>query len=365
VSGRPGTTVTGDDARFHPGDPVAAAGAAGDTPVGDPVSCGPVSRGATTDAVIAGLAAEQHGVVARWQLLELGIGAGEIARRRRDFRLHPVRPGWRGVYLVGHTAAPVLALETAALLLTRRRASALGRWSAAAFHGFADPRAGVDVLQVGGNAPVVEGVRTSVVTELPEWQVVRHRGVWVTTPARTFLDLSAVAPIADVERCLDRARIARVITDVQLEAVLAWAGRRRGARPLRDLLWTERDGGYSRSRAERRLRALLTEAGLPAPVRNGTILGRERDLAWPDARTVVEFDGRRYHVTPQRWEHDRDRDGELLARGWQTFRVTWTMLCHRPHEVVARAAAILALAGRDGAGASGDPIHVSRAGSGP
>ena len=318
------------------------------------------SRGTTTDAVIADLAARQHGVVARWQMLELGIGAGEIARRRRGSRLHPVRPGWRGVYLVGHAVAPELALETAALLLTRRRASALARWSAAAVHGFADPPAGVDLLQVGGNAPVVDGVRTSVVTELPGWQVARHRGLWVTTPARTFLDLSAVARVGDVERCLDRARIAGVVTDVQIEAVLAWAGARRGARPLRDLLRNERDGGYARSRAERRLRTLLTEAGLPTPVRNGMVLGRERDLAWPAARTVVEFDGRRYHATPQQWERDRDRDGELLARGWRTFRVTWTMLCHRPHEVVARAAAVLALAERDGAWASGDPVHVSR-----
>lgn len=304
-------------------------------------------RRRTTDEIIAGLASEQRGVVARWQLLERGVSAGEIAGRRRTSRLHPVRSGWPGVYLVGHTAAPEHALETAALLLCRRRPSALGRWSAAAVHGFADPRPTVDVLQVGGNATVATGVRVSVVADLPGWQVMRRRDLWVTTPARTFLDLAAVAPVGDVERCLDRARIARLVSDADLEAVLAWAGTRRGVRPLSDLLQNERDGGYSRSRAERRLRRLLTQAGLPVPVRNGTVLGRERDLAWHEARTVVEFDGRRFHLTPEQWERDRDRDGELLARGWRTFRVTWTMLCHRPYEVVARAAAILALAERD------------------
>ncbi|MDO9409905.1 hypothetical protein [Patulibacter sp.] len=301
-------------------------------------------RRRTADEVIAELAAAQHGVVARWQLLERGLSAGEIVRRRRGARLHPVRPGWAGVYLAGHPVAPELALETAALLLCRGRSSALGRWSAAAIHGFGDQRPAVHLLQVGGTAPAADGIRASVVAELPGWQVVRRRGVWVTTPARTFLDLSAVAPVGDVERCLDRARIARVVTDAELERVLAWAGTRRGVRPLANLLANERDGGYSRSRAERRLRRLMTEAGLPVPVRNGTIAGRERDLAWCQARTVVEFDGRRFHLTPAQWERDRDRDGELLARGWRTFRVTWTMLCHRPYEVVARAAAILALA---------------------
>lgn len=301
----------------------------------------------STDELIAGLAAEQHGVVARWQLIERGITAAEIDHRRRRCRLHAAHPAMAGVYLVGHTAAPDLALETAALLLCRGRPAALSRWSAAMLHGFADRRSRVDLVQVGGRAPRSPAVSGSAVATLPAWQVVRRRGLWVTTPARTFLDLSAIAPVGDVERCLDRARILRIVSDADLEAVLAWAAGRRGARPLADLLAAERDGGYSRSRAERRLLRLLALAGLPAPVRNAGIHGRERDLAWASARTVVEFDGRGTHLTPKRWEQDNDRDGALLAHGWRTFRVTWTMLCSRPYEVVARAAAILALAERD------------------
>lgn len=304
------------------------------------------AQSVTTDDQIATLAAAQHGVVARWQMLQQGISAAEIDHRRRRSRLHPVHPTMAGVYLVGHEVAPVFALEAAALLLCRRRPAALARWSAAAVHGFAEPRSRVDLVQVGGWAPRASAVRTTVVNELPGWQVVRQDGLWMTTPARTFLDLAAVAPVGDVERCLDRARVERLVTDAELDAVLAWADGRRGRRPLAELLEAERDGGYSRSRAERRLRTLLAAGGLPSPVRNTPIHGRERDLAWPFARIVIEFDGRGSHLTPKQWEDDRDRDGGLQARGWQTFRVTWTMLTARPYEVVARAAAILALAER-------------------
>jgi hypothetical protein len=44
------------------------------------------------------LAARQHGVVARWQLLALGMNSDEIQYRLETRRLHRV---WRGVYAVG------------------------------------------------------------------------------------------------------------------------------------------------------------------------------------------------------------------------------------------------------------------------
>jgi hypothetical protein len=63
------------------------------------------------DAAIARLAAAQHGVVARAQLMSAGIDRGAIGHRLHCRRLHPVH---RGVYAVGHS------------LITRE-----GRWMAA------------------------------------------------------------------------------------------------------------------------------------------------------------------------------------------------------------------------------------------
>src|SRR3954469_8487610 len=65
------------------------------------------------DARIALLATRQLGLVATWQLLELGLSRGAIERRVRHGRLHP---GHRGVYLVGHSVLPFNARELAAVL---------------------------------------------------------------------------------------------------------------------------------------------------------------------------------------------------------------------------------------------------------
>ncbi|HEU5063273.1 MAG TPA: type IV toxin-antitoxin system AbiEi family antitoxin domain-containing protein [Solirubrobacterales bacterium] len=58
------------------------------------------SRG--SEGEIAELARRQHGVVARHQLLDLGLGEDAIERRLALGRLHRLLPG---VYVVGHRLA--------------------------------------------------------------------------------------------------------------------------------------------------------------------------------------------------------------------------------------------------------------------
>ncbi|MFL5892400.1 MAG: type IV toxin-antitoxin system AbiEi family antitoxin domain-containing protein [Solirubrobacterales bacterium] len=69
---------------------------------------------------MAALAGKQHGVVARWQLLDAGITARQIRLRLTSGRLHEIH---RGVYLVGHTVRPPLATEQAALLACGKQAT--------------------------------------------------------------------------------------------------------------------------------------------------------------------------------------------------------------------------------------------------
>jgi hypothetical protein len=63
------------------------------------------------DALVAAIATEQYGVIARRQLVALGIGRGAIEARVARGQLHPV---FRAVYAVGH-----------------RRVERRGRWLAA------------------------------------------------------------------------------------------------------------------------------------------------------------------------------------------------------------------------------------------
>ena len=82
------------------------------------------------DLQLAALASAQHGVVARWQLLRLGLSGEAVKRRSAARRLHPLH---RGVFAVGHTAlkaegrwmAAVLALGGDAVL---SHETAAGAW---------------------------------------------------------------------------------------------------------------------------------------------------------------------------------------------------------------------------------------------
>jgi predicted transcriptional regulator of viral defense system len=83
----------------------------------------------TPDVALAELAARQHGVVTRAQLVALGFGAGTIAYRLKVGRLHLLH---RGVYAVGHRPPSPLATAMAAVLacgpdaiLSHRSAAAL------------------------------------------------------------------------------------------------------------------------------------------------------------------------------------------------------------------------------------------------
>ncbi|MFP5370904.1 MAG: endonuclease domain-containing protein, partial [Actinomycetes bacterium] len=88
------------------------------------------------------------------------------------------------------------------------------------------------------------------------------------------------------------------------------------------------------------LRWLLHDAGLPRPVlqhpiRNvgGALLGRA-DLAWPDRKVLVEFDGdvhRERHV----FVNDVRRQNALIAAGWVVLRFTSADVLGRPGEVIA------------------------------
>lgn len=60
-----------------------------------------------------------------------------------------------------------------------------------------------------------------------------------------------------------------------------------------------------------------------------------------DAMVAIEFDGKRYHQTPERWEADRLRDLALASVGIQTVRLTYRMVVGSPELCRARVLAVL------------------------
>ena len=91
------------------------------------------ARGAAL-AALAALAARQHGVVARWRLVGLGLTSGAIDYGLSVGRLHLVH---RGVYAVGHRRLSLRGRWMASVLACGERA-ALSHRSAARLWGIAD-----------------------------------------------------------------------------------------------------------------------------------------------------------------------------------------------------------------------------------
>jgi very-short-patch-repair endonuclease len=196
------------------------------------------------------------------------------------------------------------------------------------------PEPELHVTVAGRNPGVKPGIHIHRVAELVPEEVTTNNGIPLTTPARTICDLAATEPLRDVEAALAEARIHRLATDRQINAVIQRAPTRPGAPVIRRLLEAEDDSGYTRSRAERRLRDLINAANLERPLFNEPLLGYVVDALWPKQRLIVEVDGYTYHSHRAAFERDRRRDQQLIAAGYRVIRVTWIQLRDRPIETI-------------------------------
>src|SRR5919112_31177 len=227
-----------------------------------PDICGQL-RSHSADELIAGLAHRQHGVVARWQLVALGLSLDAIDHRVARGRLHVLH---RGVYAVGHRAlrreaywmAAVLAGGDGAVLSHRTAAALWGiRDTARAYTEITAPR---ERRRPGIN---VHHVR------LPADETMVHRGIPVTTRARTLLDLAAVLTEHQLTRVAEPAKALRLTSPTSLEALVARYPRRPGTPALKRLIESQRiQPTTTRSDLERRFLSLLDAESLPRPLAN-------------------------------------------------------------------------------------------------
>jgi very-short-patch-repair endonuclease len=288
----------------------------------------PGPTGASADELIMRIAADQHGLVSRAQLLGAGVSEAVIDRRARGAWLRRIR---RGVYAVGPVSSPRMA-EMAAVLACGA-GSVLSYWSASgSWELRARPETGaVDVSVTGGHAGRLPGIRVHRTRTLGPDDVTVHLGVPVTTVVRTLYDLARVASDDEMEQMVAEA-YARRLTDCA--AVLAAGGRYRG-RPgtARLMSLAGSDVARTRSEAEARFLRLVRRADLPGPRVNVWVSGHQVDFFWRRECIVVEVDGYRYHSSVRAYERDRQRDGTLAAAGIRVIRVTWRQIV-REHEAL-------------------------------
>ena len=167
-------------------------------------------------------------------------------------------------------------------------------------------------------------------------------GIPVTSLAGTHLDLATLSSAPATERRLERAEELRIFDLRTLDDVLDRCRHHPGAARLRAALSAYRpEPGMTRSRVERRFRALIERAGLPPPSMNFVVDGYELDAYWQEERFVVELDLYETHGTRAAFERDRLRQEELKLIGIEMIRVTGPRLKREPETVAERVGTLL------------------------
>lgn len=171
-------------------------------------------------------------------------------------------------------------------------------------------------------------------------------GLPVTSPASTWALLAAELSLYDLVAVADavvRAPMhahdpAPLATLAQLEAAVA-AGRRVGIGRLREALPLVSD--RADSRPESWLRLLIVHAGLPTPSVNHDVLVEGRwiarvDLAFPELRVAIEYEGEHHLHDPSQWRRDIGRLDRLAEAGWRVIRVTKADVFDAPGPLIRR-----------------------------
>jgi very-short-patch-repair endonuclease len=228
----------------------------------------------------------------------------------------------------------------AAVLLTAPPGAVLSHATAAALWGLQIPlqRSGdrrIDLIVPVSSRAESRADRRVHRVELDGEEVTRRQSLLVTVPTRTWRDLAAVLQPPALLAVTDQL-LAAGCTRAALQAQLDRRPTGRGSARARAVLpIADRRAG---SPMESVLRWLLHIAGAPAPDLQHAIWTPvatfHPDLAWPDRKVLVEFDGD-VHRDRRVFVDDLRRQNALVAAGWTVLRFSSADVMGRPEEVIA------------------------------
>jgi len=266
--------------------------------------------------------------VSRRELLESGIPARRIEAMRRRGDLRTV---FRGVY-VGKGVADSLAVRVDAAALVLGPDQVVCDRAAAFLHGVdaygireSQSRPLETCVLRGGTRTRHHGIDGRE-RDLAAHDIERKRQVRLTTPLRTALDLGCSLPRHRALGALDALARLHGFDPILLDSGSHRFRGRRGVLQLRSLIPLV--DPRSESARESWIRLDIADAGLPRPevqwwvVEDGVELWR-LDLAYPDPKVAVEYDGEEFHLrTREQIAHDSRRRRWLREHGWTVIVVT-------------------------------------------
>jgi len=273
------------------------------------------------------VARQQGGLFSLGQATSVGIPVRTLEHWRTTGWLEAVR---RGVYAFAGAPAsrwrPSVAAALAAgsdAVLSHRTAGAIH-----GFHGLALP-ANPELILPRAPRRRLEGAELHFTGPVDDRDQVIRRGVAVTTPVRTLIDLASCVEAGLLGQILDEGAVRRAWSFEEVDACLRRQPRGRTGGPrLRHLLSLRLGEATPDSRLEQRviryLRPLRPFEVHFQLVLDGTVV--VLDVAWPAWRIAAEIDGRSYRQI-SRSAHDREsRKLTLLAAAdWKVAHLTATM----------------------------------------
>jgi very-short-patch-repair endonuclease len=287
---------------------------------------------------VAALAEQQHGVVARRQLRELGMADAAIDHAIVAGRLFPL---FRAAFGVGHAhvgsrgrmLAAVLACGADAVVSHGSAAFLLGLWER-------EPRA-IHVIAPNELGRKIPGIRRHFVPTPLGQEVMAHEVIPCASPSRIIVDLAGSVGDVSLRRTIEQAAVLQVLDVAEIDEILS-GPRRRGSPRLRSILedWRRYPRVRLRSLMEAKLLPLLSQRDLPIPSCNELLrIGDqsfEIDFLWRRHRLVVETDGGKFHDHPVAQTRDLNRNRVLIAAGFRVVRLRWEELRDRPEATVTR-----------------------------
>ena len=281
-----------------------------------------------------GLAAGQHGIVTRAQLLDLGASDHEIVRRLRNGRIDQLHDG---VYYLDSVPAT---------WFTDVRAAVYACGPAAV----ASHRTGSAIWELDGLSTHIIEISVPY-TKSPEPSgVVVHRtrrpnpytertAIPVTVAEKTIMDMAAIVPPRVLAKLARSAVYQDHTTADRLDEAIGKFGGRgvTGTRVMRRMLATLFDD-FSGSVSEVDLRTIVVDAPIPQPVQQlrvhlPTGANAYPDFAWPDLMRIVDVDGFGAHGSPDQLDADLRRQNLLMELGWEIRRFTARRIREDPHSV--------------------------------
>ena len=282
------------------------------------------------DVQLRELVRHQFNRVSKRQLLELGLGeravewlmeSGRLVTRAQGvFAISPVleHDEW------GHWMEATLT-EPGSVLSHVSAAAAFGAWSLR--------RDFEAVTRPGSGGPRRHGGLLVYRSSLLAGETTTLKGVPITTPARTLLDLAQTVSDRALARALREMVRLKHTTLHALGDDLGRFRRRRGSRRLATAVARYSGLPLDRARSGAEIRALeiLRDAGRPLPRLNVKISGEEADLSWPAERRIIEIDGGPFHLDVG---EDARKQHIWEAAGWTVLRIPSDAIYERPFKLL-------------------------------